>query len=386
MEHLVGETLDMEAAMSNEDDVNISTLDTVGSPTGNTHIDDNDDTTAELRDYAAGYTVIISKMMGIVTTLDRSTGDIQDIKNMLIDTAHSVSNLVQTVEVLSKEVSHLKSKLQEVYEKQDTVIASTSNFDTEAGGTDVELQNASGIHTRQVSSTVPACIIRSCWYKSTNKSDMGVTMKYLKALCNCVFPSLGPQVKSELGIMLSRHIDAHENNSLAGDNMMMVLCGDNNVTLSEGRMAIIRCMKLLGTKYSFMLPSELSTMLAKVDSMREGVVVFGRLSDPNDIMFAGQGYDLVSLKLIDQPKVRKGLKRLHLSNPNKTAIRTFLKSIKEGTLDNDGKARAPLNTGSKSTAPLFGNQVSSETDHISTSSSNTGFHRVSRFSKLKNSK
>ena len=67
---------------------------------------------------------------------------------------------------------------------------------------------------------------------------MGVDMKYIKGVCDAVFPEMDSNVKSSLGRILSKHIDAHEDNSEAGVNIMMVLCNNNDVTMSEGRRAI----------------------------------------------------------------------------------------------------------------------------------------------------
>lgn len=290
MESVVGKTVDMDVFSVVGDQVNISTLNSTYNATTT-----NNDGESERKDYAVGYTVIISKLLNIINTLNKNTSDIQDVKNMVIDTAHTLSNMVQTIDTLVKEVAHLKLKVQSVHGKQDTVIALTTNFHTGKSSDSGLLQTGSGIYTRQVGSIVPACIIGPCWYKHVGNADMGATMKYLKGLCDCVFPRLDPRVNSKLGTMLSRHIDSHEDNSLVGDNMMMVLSGDNNVTMAENRMAVIKCMKLLGTKYAFMLPSTLSKMLSRVDSIREGTVVFGTVADPKTVMYAGQGYDIVSL-------------------------------------------------------------------------------------------
>jgi hypothetical protein len=46
--------------------------------------------------------------------------------------------------------------------------------------------------------------------------------------------------------------------------------------------------------------------------------------------------------VIDVAKVRRELKMLHATNPRKTSVREFLKQIKSGSLDNDGKFSPPM--------------------------------------------
>jgi hypothetical protein len=112
-------------------------------------------------------------------------------------------------------------------------------------------------------------------------------------------------------------------------------------------------MKLLGTKYAFMLPRRLSDLLSRVDSIRDGKVMMVAAPNTKDIIGAGQGYDLVSPNLIDTPKVMKGLKAMHSTSPNNATIRTFMNCIKTGGLDANGKFYAPIPTSSAATKPMF---------------------------------
>lgn len=122
------------------------------------------------------------------------------------------------------------------------MIATTSIFDQNIDDI-VESQASCSSHTRQVSSTAPACIIRSCWYKHYPQNDLEVTIEYLKSVCDCIFPKLEPRINSLLGSMLSKHIDTYEHNSDIDNHMMMVLYSGQDVVLSEGRNAIIRTLK-----------------------------------------------------------------------------------------------------------------------------------------------
>jgi hypothetical protein len=236
-------------------------------------------------DYAAGYVVVIQKLAHITAKLDLKSNDsdVQDVKAMVIDMAHVVSRLVDTTQTLIAEITHLKSKIQTIYEKQDAVVASITNFD--ANGSNIVTQEGpSSSHTRQVSTTVPACVIRSCWQYNNSNEVMGVTMKYLRALCDCVFPPLPHKVKSDLGIILSKHIDSYENMSNAGDNMLMILCNTNGNVFSDAKVAIVKTMKLLGTKYAFMLPKGLSDLLSHVDSIRDGKVMMVAMPDTKEMV------------------------------------------------------------------------------------------------------
>ena len=71
---------------------------------------------------------------------------------------------------------------------------------------------ASGIHTRQVSDAVPACIIRSLWQRHFPNDDIGVDVKYLRSVCEVIFPKLdeSSKLKSHLGTVLSKYDDKFE--------------------------------------------------------------------------------------------------------------------------------------------------------------------------------
>ena len=154
-------------------------------------------------------------------------------------------------------------------------------------------------------------------------------MKYIIGLCECVFPRLDSNVKSTLGVMLSKQMEGYKDNSIAGDDMLIVLCNSNDTALADCRVAITKTMKLFGTTYAFMLPKKLSELLSCVDSIRDGKVMMTKVPCSNEIIGAGEGYDVVSIDLIDKPKVRKGLKAMHSSNPNKATVRSFLNNTSE---------------------------------------------------------
>ena len=342
MEDIVGEVVEMGG--SGTDDLNISALDPLDSTTSA-----GDDHT---RDYAAGYAVIIKKLMDLGVVTSASSSAILETKNMVIDLAHNISTLNETVAALKEENVRLVAKMQAVSDKQDTVVTATSTYDRSIDDI-LETESKSSTHTRQVSSTVPACIIRSFWYKHNPDTDMGVDMKYLRPLCDSVFPKLESQVKSQLGVLLSKHIDNYEHNVNVGDNMMMVLCSKTDVTLSDGRIAIIRTMRLLGTSYAFMLPRALACLLSRVEVMDNCAVRIVKAPRMDEIIGLGEGYDVVATKLIDQPKVRKGIKRLNSSNATKATIKSFIKCIAAGRVQNDGKMLAVPGVGHKAARPLF---------------------------------
>ena len=224
------------------------------------------------RDYAIGYVVIIQKLMHLDAKISTNYSVMLDVKNMIIDLGHTVSKLNDTVATLRDENIQLKVKIQEISEKQDTVVTATSVYGKDVDDI-VESQSSSSTHTRQVSSTVPACVIRSFWQKHHSGKDMEVEIKYLRSVCESIFPKLQPKVKSDLGILLSKYIDNYEHNSNGGNYMMMVLCGNQNLTLSEGRTAIIKTMKSIGTKYAFMVPRKMALLLSRTESIYENVSV-----------------------------------------------------------------------------------------------------------------
>ena len=115
MEQLLGDVVDMNDIERN--DLNISALGEPGST-----VQDDDDTTTQsddvTKDYAAGYTVIIQRLLDLNTKATNSYAVMQDVKNMVIDLAHSVSKLNDTVAVLKDENVLLRTNIQEISRKQ----------------------------------------------------------------------------------------------------------------------------------------------------------------------------------------------------------------------------------------------------------------------------
>lgn len=85
--------------------------------------------------------------------------DVQDIKNMVIDLIHNVSQANITPSLLVDKVSALKFKVESVRDTQGTVVDSATNFNADNSSTNE--WSPSSTHTRHVSSTVYACIIMS---------------------------------------------------------------------------------------------------------------------------------------------------------------------------------------------------------------------------------
>lgn len=73
----------------------------------------------------------------------------------------------------------------------------------------------------------------------------------------------------------------------------------------------------------------------------------------DEMIGAGEGLDVIAMSLINQTKVRKGLKMIHDNNSIKATIKRFLKSIAAGTLEHNGKMHALPNANSSSVKPLF---------------------------------
>jgi len=136
-------------------------------------------------DHKSGHAVVIQNLVSVLSNLDMKSndGNVQDLKAMVIDMAHTISSLVNTTETLVQEVCHLKSKVQTIYDSQNAVVASITNYSI-SNGNIVASESSSSTHTRQVSTTVPACIIRSFWQRNKPNEDMGVSIKYLRALCD----------------------------------------------------------------------------------------------------------------------------------------------------------------------------------------------------------
>jgi hypothetical protein len=274
----------------------------------------------------------------------------------------------------------LKDKLQEVYELQNSVLTATTNATTSLSDI-VEAESPSSVHTQQISSTVPACVINSMWTKNCPDEDLGTDVEYLRKVCNCIFPTLSSVVKSALGMKLKLHIDNyHKQNMNVGGDIMIALCGEQNTICAEGRRAIVETLRLLGTTYAFMIPRALAMLLSRTSTMDNGRITI--LKDPRttDMIGAGQGYDIIAIRLIDQAKVRTCLANLHKNKANAATLRKFIKCIQTGTITKEGGMI--VNSDGRKLRALFQDDVA--TAQQSSSSLDSKPPSKSRFAAFKN--
>ena len=62
---------------------------------------------------------------------------------------------------------------------------------------------------------------------------------------------------------------------------------------------------------------------------------------------ANEGFEVISRNLIDQPKIRKGLKIVHETEAGTATLKNFIKCIAAGMIDSDGKMRVLPNSSSR---------------------------------------
>ena len=111
MERVLGGIVNMSEVV--EGQLNISAL---GTPK-HTTTDDGATTTqrsSNIRDYGTGHAMIIKKLSELNKKVDGNHSVMVDVKNMIIDLAHTVSKLNDTVATLQGENAHLKFKIQEI--------------------------------------------------------------------------------------------------------------------------------------------------------------------------------------------------------------------------------------------------------------------------------
>jgi len=128
----------------------------------------------DTKDYAAGYSVIISKLTHLEHVIQSSTVNtpcisnndsmadtVLSLRNMVIDVSKQIGIRTQTLQALSQEVMALKSSVTLLNEMNSSALAASHALVSISGVEQVNnnMGAASGIHTRQVSTVVPACMI-----------------------------------------------------------------------------------------------------------------------------------------------------------------------------------------------------------------------------------
>ena len=143
MEQILGDVVEMSGIEDNV--LDISALGQVDST-----VEEDDDTTVQrddaTRDYAAGYTVTIQRLLDLNAKTTNTCAVVQEIKIMVVDLAHSVNNLNDTFAVLKNENVLLRTNIEEISRKQDTMIVAGSLHNPD-GSDIVESQVSSSTHT-----------------------------------------------------------------------------------------------------------------------------------------------------------------------------------------------------------------------------------------------
>ncbi len=80
-------------------------------------------------------------------------------------------------------------------------------------------------------------------------------------------------IKSDLGILLSTQISTIDTNANTGSNMIRVLTSGSDTLCADMLRNTLAVIKLLGSLYAFMIPSELSKLLNRVDLFDEGAAL-----------------------------------------------------------------------------------------------------------------
>jgi hypothetical protein len=188
-------------------------------------------------------------------------------------------------------------------------------------------------NTSKVTNKVIAAIIRSIWYQVT-KEPFCVDMNYLSRVCDKLCPSMD-KIKSDLGITLSIQIATIDTDSNAGSIIVRVLTSASNTLCADMLRNVLAVIGLLGTTYSFMIPSMLSKILNRVDLFDGGAAILRKECKIKDMVNVNGGYNIYPTKF-DKPYVILALDKTIRLGHNRTNAVRLCNAIKQSLISNDG--------------------------------------------------
>jgi len=270
--------------------------------------------------------------------LDNKNG-IAELLNRQIEMESSVIELTRAVSSLRTEMTALTELVHGLQTSTDHVKDSLNklvSLGIMSGNLEVATAS-SGQYTRQVASSVPAAIIRGIWYDHNPKEPLPVAFTYLKKLCDATMGTFGDNTKREIGSILSKYIDQIESNNQVHGAMLLLMCSNADMAMAEMRRLLLATLKILGTWLAFMLPSNLTSILARVSTMNQGYIIYDSKANSKDMVKPNDGYDRISVSFLDKGPVMKAIKLLNASGFSKANCTQLYHSIATGGVQSDGK-------------------------------------------------
>jgi hypothetical protein len=119
--------------------------------------------------------------------------------------------------------------------------------------------------------------------------------------------------------------------------MLAVLNTVQNATGATMLRSLLKCIKLLGTTYAFMVDIELSSLLNRVSIFSEGIAVLNNKVDESSMVCARGGYNIKPEENLSLVRVMKAFE-LTLSIGNTVAgAKNLCRCIEQNLIDKDGK-------------------------------------------------
>jgi hypothetical protein len=235
--------------------------------------------------------------------------------------SNSINQLTKTVDTMANDVQVLTNSLNVAIRNQ-----SQDEQDTP------KVAN----NTRQVTSTIPAAVIRGIWYD--NRTDVfPVEFAYLKRLCDATYTRIHPDSKSRLGASLANCISGAEDNVNIHKSILTTICITTTYDNAEMLRVLMEIIEQLGTNIAFLLPSSLSTLLNRVEVLLDTGDVLKDNYDAAKMVRYKQGYDVISTKAITDRRVIKAVRRMVDSKLTKSGGMAIYNALSTNSIALDGK-------------------------------------------------
>lgn len=234
------------------------------------------------------------------------------------------SMLVESIAQLASSVHQLKDSVNRL----SAIGMKTGDFEIETRG--------SAQHTRQVSSSVPASLIRGVWVDQYPLKELPVPFDYLKKLCDATMLPFSPNVKSAVGSALSKYIDQIEDNNRIHETILVVLSDPDHSAIAEMRRLVLQQMKLLGGYLAFMLPFELSSLLNRVRGINIGKFVMSDEVERSSMVKPNSGYGVISPDHMCKGFIMKAVKALKDGGYTRTSCTSLYHALATGGIKTDG--------------------------------------------------
>jgi hypothetical protein len=161
---------------------------------------------------------------GMTEQRHESTGLLEDVANRQQELEISLSEATRILSSITTEQSKILETLSALQSSVDHLRDSVNTLSaTNIGSGNFEVESfGNSQHTRQMSTSVPASLIRGIWYHNNPQTPAPVSFAYLKKLCDAAMGKYPDSCKRKMGASLGKYIDLIDTDNQVHSSILII--------------------------------------------------------------------------------------------------------------------------------------------------------------------